>query len=243
MKNNVYFGFIVISVILLFSIITPGYALNDPVPHVSATIFYPDTCNPEFQVDFEISNLGARSSSNSYLAISLSSHLDFVTWHTTPEIPDLMVRVFEIGYPIFNMSGLPISTENLIIEAYNHSFDSDESVIVTMFFEMTLYQSSTEWIKYNLVMYPEITNSQSLSIVTDPAIPNIKNQQGYPVHELVIPINNTTFESDPEDIEIVPEFSSLILLILFPTITIIATIYRKSVKENKQNFDSNPVSS
>ena len=243
MKNNVYFGFIFILVILVFSIMTPGYALNDPIPYVSATIIYPDSCNPEFQVDFEISNLGARSSSDSYLAISLSSHLDFVNWHTTPEIPDLMIRVYEIGDPIFNISGLPISTENLIIEAYNHSFDSDESVIVTMFFEMTLYQSSTESIKYNLVMYPESTNSQSLPVITDPAIPNITNQQGYPVHELVIPINNTILESDPEDIDIVPEFSSLIFLILFPTITIIATIYRKTVKENKQKFDSNSVSS
>ncbi len=232
MKNSYYFISVILSIILLISIIIPVKALNDPVPHVTASIYYPDTCNPEFRVDFEISNLGAPSSADSYLSLSLSSNLDFINWHTTPQVPDMMIRIFEIGERVTNMSGFPISTENLIVEVYNHSFNSAESVTISMFFELTLYQSSLESINYNLVMYPESISSQSvLSILTDPAISSTKNQQGYPVYELRIPINSVTNGSEMDDIDIVPEFPSLIFLVIFLTITIIITTYRKRMKE------------
>ncbi|MCJ7613569.1 hypothetical protein MUO71_02225 [Candidatus Bathyarchaeota archaeon] len=232
MKNSFSAIFIIASIILLPPIIKPVNALNAPVPRVSASIYYPDTCNPEFYVDFEISNLGTISSADSYLAVSISSNLDFVNWHTTPHIPDLNIRIFEIGDPMLNISGLPISTENVIIELYNHSFNSAESVTVTLCFELTLYQSSTESVKYNLVMYPEGVIFPSFSsIFNDPAISSIKNQQGYPVYELGIPTNNIIVESDPENIDTIPEFPSLIFLPIFLTTTLIVTIYRKRMKK------------
>jgi hypothetical protein len=232
MKNSYYFISVIISIILLSYIIVPVKALNDPVPHVTASIYYPDTCNPEFRVDFEISNLGAPSSADSYLSLSLSTNLDFINWHTTPQVADMMIRIFEIGDPLTNMSGFPISTENLIVEVYNHSFDTAESVTISMFFELTLYQSSLESINYNLVMYPKSISSESvLPIVTDPAFSSTKNQQGYPVYELRIPINSVTNGSEMEDIDIVPEFPSLIFLVIFLTTTIIITTYKKRMKE------------
>jgi hypothetical protein len=232
MKNSYYFISVIISIILLSYIIVPVKALNDPVPHVTASIYYPDTCNPEFRVDFEISNLGAPSSADSYLSLSLSTNLDFINWHTTPQVADMMIRIFEIGDPLTNMSGFPISTENLIVEVYNHSFDTAESVTISMFFELTLYQSYLESINYNLVMYPKSISSESvLPIVTDPAFSSTKNQQGYPVYELRIPINSVTNGSEMEDIDIVPEFPSLIFLVIFLTTTIIITTYKKRMKE------------
>lgn len=222
MKNNLFHVLVGIS-ILLFCSILPVEALNNPVPQVSASIFYPDTCNPEFHVDFEISNLGAKSSSASYFSVSLSSHLEFVNWYTTPEVPDFQIRFFDIGDTILNISGQPISTKNSIIEVYNHSIANTESIKITIYFELTLYQSSTEWIKYNLVMFPETESSQ----VIDPEIPNIINQQGYPVYELRIPINNTIAETDKEEIDVVPEFPTLILPLIFLITTTIVIIYRK----------------
>lgn len=232
MKNSYYFISVIFSIILLISIIIPVKALNDPNPHVTASIYYPDTCNPEFRVDFEISNLGAPSSADSYLSLSLSSNLDFINWHTTPQVPDMLIRIFEIGDRVTDMSGSSISTENLIVEVYNHSFNSAESITISMFFELTLYQSSLESINYNLVMYPENTSSQSvLSIVTDPAISSTQNQQGYPVYELRIPINSVTNGTDMDDIDIIPEFPSLIFIVIFLSITIIITTYRKHMNK------------
>jgi hypothetical protein len=229
MKNIFYFVALMIS-ILLFSSITPIKALNNPVPHVSGSIFYPDTCNPEFHVDFEISNTGATSSSASYFALSISSHLEFVNWYTTPEIPDIQIRFFEIGDTVLNISNQPISTKNVILEVYNYSLTNSESIKITIFFELTLYQSSTEWIKYNLIMFPETDNSQSpLDKVTDPDISDIINQQGYPVYELRIPINNTIVETNQEDIDIVPEFQSFIFPLMFLITTILVIIYKKQI--------------
>ena len=232
MKNIVSVIFILASIILLNPIIKPVNALITPIPRVSASIYYPDTCNTEFSVEFEISNLGTPSSTDSYLAVSISSHLVFVNWHTTPHIPDLNIRIFEMGDPVLNISGLPISTENVIIEMYNHSYNSAESVTITMFFELTLYQSSAESIKYNLVMYPEGVNFPSFSsIVNDPAISSIKNQQGYPVYDLGIPINNIKVETDPEDIDIIPEFSSWFILPIFLIANVVIIIYRNRLKK------------
>lgn len=66
-----------------------------------------------------------------------------------------MIRIYEIGDRISNASGLSISTENKIIEKYNHSFNTAELIIIKMFFEITLYPPSTDYITYNLVLYPE----------------------------------------------------------------------------------------
>ena len=231
MKNNLFSVFIVVF-IMLFYFITPINAQNDPVPNVSGSIYYPDTCNPEFHVDFEISNLGAASSSASYLSISLSSHLEFVNWYTTPNVPDLQLRFFNIGDTVLNISDQPITARNFIVEVYNHSFAYGESIKISMFFELTLYQSSTEWIEYNLIMFPQADNSQtSLTIVTDPENSDILNQQGYPTHKLRIPINNTSVEPNEDEIEIVPEFGSIIFPIIFLITTFLVIIYRKQIKE------------
>lgn len=234
MKNNLHFVLIVMSIFLLFSFMSPIEALNDPVPYVSGSVIYPDTCNPEFHVDFEISNLGATSSPASYLSVTLSSHLEYVNWYTTPKIPDLQIRVFEIGNPVLNISDQSISTKNTIIEVYNHSFANSESIKVTIFFELTLYQSNTEWIKYNLVMFPENNDYQIITpMITDPENSTIINQQGYPVYELSLPINTITVEGKQDDIDIVPEFSSFITLSMFLIISVIVIFYRKLIPEQR----------
>ncbi|MEJ2272262.1 MAG: hypothetical protein P8X91_07260 [Candidatus Bathyarchaeota archaeon] len=231
MKNNLYSAFIVISM-LLFYLITPINAQYDPVPNVSGSIIYPDTCNPEFHVDFEISNLGAASSSASYFVVSLSSHLEFVNWNTTPEVPDLQIRFFEMGDNVLNISNQIISAKNTIIEVYNHSFTNGESIKITMFFELNLYQSSTEWIEYNLIMFPQADNSQtSLTKVADPENSDILNQQGYPTYKLRIPINNTIVETNPDELEIVPEFGSFIFPVIFLIAIFLVIIYRKQFIE------------
>lgn len=231
--KNIYFTILVAtSLILLTHVIKPVNALSAPAPRVSASIHYPDTCNPEFYVNFELSNLGAPSSSESYLSISLSSNLEFIMFHTTPHLQDLMVRIYEIEDPILKASGLPVLAKNKILELYNHSFNSNESVTVSMFFELTLYQSPYESIKYNLVMYQEGTNFPSFSLtLTDPPTASITNQPDYPVYELNIPINNILVESEPEDIDVIPEFPSVIILPLFLTTTLVVTIYRTRMKK------------
>ena len=97
MKNSFLLCFLIVSLFLFNFSSEPVNASTEPIPKISANIFYPDTCSPEFWVVFEIANLGSASNYNSTLSITLSLHLDFVSWSTKPDDPDMMIRIYDVG--------------------------------------------------------------------------------------------------------------------------------------------------
>jgi hypothetical protein len=205
----------------------PVNASTEPVPAISANVFYPDTCNPEFWVVFEIANLGSASNANSSLSITLSLHLDFVSWSTKPNDPDMMIRIYDIGETKLDMSGSPIKLSNKIIDLYNFSLKNNESITVTMYFENTSYQSTDEWIKYRLVTYP-LSSDVSSTILQDPAESIRKDQEGYSVYQLPVAPNKEPYPIH-SDVEVIPEFPSwTILPLLFTTALVIITFKRKN---------------
>ena len=226
------FLFAVISLFLFTPISQPVKGLTEPVPQLSTIISYPDTCNPEFWATFEITNLGESAHSDSYLSITLSRNLDLLSWYATPRVPDMMIRIYEIGDTVQNMSGSLITTKNKIIQVYNHSFNNNESITITIFFENSLYQATDEWIKCRMVMYPENADVSSTLMVQDPAQSTRKDQQGHPVYQLAVAPNNKIYPIDSENIEVIPEFPSWII-VPFLVITTSAAIIVKR-KLNKQ---------
>ena len=226
MKKLFFIFLITIPIFLVSPIFEKVNASSDPIPQVAAKVFYPDVCNPEFWVTFVISNLGATSSSDSYLSVSLSHHLEFINWETKPNILDMVIRSYEIGETRLNISGLPLEISNKIIEVYNHSFKNNETIEVTLYLENTAYQSP-EWIKSRLVMYPANTSFPASSIAQDPPESIRKDQQGYSVYQFAVEPNKEIYPIDLENVEIIPEFPSWIILPLFLTFTLSVVVLKK----------------
>ncbi len=203
-------------------------ALSDPVPQLSTIIYYPDTCNPEFWTTFEVSNFGGTAHGDSYLSVTLSRNLELVSWHTIPNLPEMKIRIYEKKDVITDISGATIKTNNTIIEVYNHEFKNNETITVTMFFENTLYQGPSEWIKSRLVMYPKDTN-ETLQI-QDPAQSIIKDPQGYPVYQFPVAPNKEIYSITNEGIEVIPEFPSGIIVPLLLTTTLVMVIAKYKLK-------------
>ena len=220
----------VITIISLIFCINQGSeqvnASSDTVPQLSALIYYPDTCNPEFWATFDISNFGTTAHADSYLSVTLSRNLELVSWHTTPNTPEMKIRIYEIGDNVVDISGLGVKTNSTIIEIYNHAFKNNETIRVTIFFENTLYQSPQEWIKCRLVMYPEDT--EVTGQIQDPPESIRKDQQGYSVYQFAVEPNKETYPIDSEYVEIIPEFPSVTILpFVLLTISIIVIFKNK----------------
>ena len=201
-------------------------ASSDPVPQLSATVYYPDTCNPEFWLTFDVSNRGATANADSFLSVTLSRHLEFVTWHTIPNTPEMQIRFYQKGDSIVDISGSTIETNNTIIEVYNHEFKNNETIRVTMFFENTLYQSPSEWIKCRLVMYPKDTDFTAQ--IQDPEQSIRKDPQRYPVYQFPVAPNKEIYPITNDNVEVIPEFPSGLI---FPVL--LATTFVIIVAKNK----------
>ncbi|MDG6221930.1 MAG: hypothetical protein IAX21_07460 [Candidatus Bathyarchaeota archaeon] len=204
-------------------------ASSNPVPQLSTVVYYPDVCNPEFWATFDISNFGATSHADSYLSVTLSPHLELVSWHTTPDTPEMKIRIYEKGSIIVNTSGSTVKTNNTIIEVYNHKLQNNETIKVTIFFENTLYQSPGEWIKSRLVMYPE--DIDFTSKIQDPTQSIRKDQQGYPVYQLSVAPNKEIYPINNDNVEVIPEFpSGMIFPLLLAAIFVGIIVVKNKLK-------------
>ena len=204
-------------------------AESDPVPHLSTTVNYPDTCKPEFWLTFDISNLGGTAHADSFLSVTLSRNLELVSWHTNPNTPEMMIRIYEKGDNIVDLSGSIIETNNTIIEVYNHEFKNNETVRVTIFFENTIYQAPSEWVKCRLVMYPEDTDFTKT--IQDPEKSIRKDAQGYPVYQFPVAPNMEIYPITNDDIEMIPEFPAGIILPLLGAITLVIVLTKNKLKK------------
>jgi len=203
-------------------------ATSNPIPQLSAMVHYPDTCNPEFWATFDISNHGATSHADSYLSVTLSRHLEVVSWHTKPDTPEMKIRIYEKGDNITDASGLIIKTNNTIIQVYNHQFKNNETIRVTIFFENTLYQAPSEWIKCRLVMYPEVTNFTEK--MYEPSESIRKDPQGYPVYQFPVAPNEEKYSINSEIIEEIPEFPSVIIIPILLVTTFVIFVAKNKLK-------------
>lgn len=230
--KKLFFVFLITSLILFINpVFSRVNASEDPVPQLSTVVHYPDTCNPEFWATFDISNFGGTSHGDSYLSVTLSRNLELVSWHTTPKIPEMKVRIYEKGDDIVDISGATIETNNKIIEVYNHEFKKTETIKVTIFFENTLYQAPSEWIKCRLVMYsedPDVTEK-----IQDPAESIRKDPKGYPVYQFPVAPNEDPYPIDSEDVELIPEFPSGIILPILLATTFVIIISRNKLRIKK----------
>ncbi|MCW8802110.1 MAG: hypothetical protein OQK81_02010 [Candidatus Bathyarchaeota archaeon] len=204
-------------------------AASDPVPQLSAMVNYPDTCNPEFWVTFDISNLGGTAHADSYLSVTLSRSLERVSWHTNPNTPEMMIRIYEKGTKIVGASGSIVETNNTIIEVYNHEFKNNETVRVTIFFENTLYQSPSEWVKCRLVMYPEDTDFTKM--IQDPAESIRKDVQGYPVYQFPVAPNMEIYPITNDNIEMIPEFPAGIIVPVLLATTVVIVFAKNKLRK------------
>jgi len=220
--------FLITSSILGIDQVIQVNAASDPVPQLSAMVYYPDTCKPEFWATFDISNFGATSHADSYLSVTVSHHLELVSWHTKPETPEMKIRIYEKGDSIVDATGSIVKTNNTIIQVYNHEFKNNETIKVTIFFENTLYQAPSEWIKSRLIMYPKDTDFTKK--IQDPTESIRKDSQGYPVYQFPVAPNKQAYPIDSENIEEIPEFPSGIIFPVLLATTFVIIISKKKLR-------------
>ena len=178
----------IISMILTSAIAKRSIALDFPVPQILAS---PPSVqvnvDSQFSIDFEVSNLGDPSSTDSYLSISISHGLEILSWSSTPSLPDLSFYKYGIGDLIWNNQFEQIPAEYVLLDVTGHPFDAGESVIVTVVFRSQSYQSLEEWIEFRISMLPEGVNYPThVPEARDPTSADVVDQQGYPVYMIDI---------------------------------------------------------
>jgi len=187
--------------VLSLTLINGVHGLTSPAPQVIASVSQLDAyTNSQFSVEFEITNFGGPSSTDSYLSLTMSDGLEVTSWYTTPYITDMIAKIYPVGDLIWNEYNLLVTTENLLLDVYSHPFNSAESLTVTVFFQTCTYESNNEWIKYRVAMLPEGINYPTLTpTARDPTVSNIEDQQGYPVYQIKVTVNDEVPEPPPAD--------------------------------------------
>ena len=204
-------------------------ASTEPVPQLSGMVYYPDTCDPQFWLSFDISNLGATAHSDSFLSVSLSQNLELVSWHTSPETPEMKIRIYEKGENVVDATGSIIETNYTIIEIYNHEFKNNETIRVTIYFENSLYPGPNEWVKCRLVMYPKDTDFSTN--IQDPPESIRKDPQGYPVYQFPVAPNKQIYPIHSEVVEEIPEFPSVIIIPILLVTTFVIIVAKNKLKK------------
>lgn len=226
--KKILFIFLITSSIFCIDQIIQVNAASDPVPQLSAMVYYPDTCKPEFWATFDISNFGETSHAESYLSVTLSQNLELVSWHTKPDTPEMKIRIYEKGDSIVDFSGSIVKTNYTVIQVYNHEFKNNETIKVTIFFENTIYQAPSEWIKCRLIMYPKDTDFTTR--IQDPIESIRKDSQGYPVYQFPVAPNEKAYPIDSENIEEIPEFPAGIIFPVLLATTFLPIIAKKKLR-------------
>jgi hypothetical protein len=145
--------------------------------------------NEEFSIQFSLTNAGGTSSTDTYLSISMSDNLDFVSAEINPASPDWITKPYTAGEdPIFDYTGNQILAINDLIEFYSHPLDWGETVDITVTLRSNNVESTSEWIKYRAAMLPEdVTYPTSVPTARDPSDGDI-DQQGWPIHKIDISV-------------------------------------------------------
>lgn len=216
MKRSSLICLCIISIVTISGIAKTSNALDFPAPQVSAsTSSIQVNIDSQFSIEFEVSNTGSPSSTDSYLTISISHSLDIISWSSTPSLPDLSFYVYEIGDLIWNNQYEQIPAEYILLDVTGHPFDSYESVTITIVFESLSSQSLDEWIKYRASMLPEGVNYPTdVPEVRDPASSPEIDQQGYPVYLIDVDVWNPWDDQDGDGkenfLDIASEMQSLV---------------------------------
>jgi len=189
MKNS-YFVSLIICIIFMSGLPQIAEASDPPVPEVSASISAVQTnINSQFSVEFTIGNSGEPSSTDSYLSISISHGLDIVSWTSNPSLSDLSFDIYMIGDLIWNNKEEQIPAEYVLLDVWEHPFDTGDLVTVTIVFESASTQSLNEWIKYRAAMLPEGVNYPTeVPTIRNPSSSDEVDQQGYPVYKIEVDV-------------------------------------------------------